>query len=607
MNSENFLLRQIQGEIRGTSFFSIKCDFLAGLQVALLTLPQAMAYALIAGLPLSAGLFAAIFSAAIAVFFSSSRYLIAGPINSIAIMIQTSVADILYTSFRDLPDSERQMMAFMIMMQLAFIVGLFQTIAAVFKLGRLTQFVSQPVVRGYMAGSMLAVIFGQMISFTGMPESFGASSLFEKGHRLLTRFDLIDMPTFLTGSFSLMSLILLKRIDKRLPAGLITIVLATSIVYFFNETIISDHLSSVVLIGETAERGSLLPKFTFPHFDFKLINQLFPISFAIALLGIVETTCTAKSMAAKTGQNISINQEILSIGLGNLFSAFTGAMPIAVSPVRSALNFASGAQTRLAGLFNVTLVAAMVSIFAFFVNLIPLATLSALILVTAIHLVNVKQTIVCLKATPQDRYVLLTTFLACLFFSLDVAFYIGVILSITSYLMKAAIPQVVEYAVHDSGELRAIRPVHQMESKPIRVIKVEGELFFGAAEVFENSLKAIAKDDRATKVIILQLKNARDIDATACLTLIDLSDSLKAAGCHLLIAGVTLSLWEVLSISSVVERIGKENLFLFEETTPHLYMQKAFERAKVLVALAEVNQRTGSSLVSSPLPSSALM
>ena len=587
MNSENFLLHEMESEIRGSSLSTIKCDFLAGLQVALLSLPQAMAYALLAGLPLSAGLFAAIFSSLVAIFFSSSRYLIAGPVNTIAIMIQTSVADILYNGFRDLQDGERQIMALLIVMQLAFLVGIFQTVAALFKLGRLTQFVSQPVVRGYMAGCMLAVMSGQLFTFAGMNIDVSDNSLFEKGRLFLTRMDLIDWPTFLTASLSLTSLILLKRLDSRLPAGLITITLATTILYFYNHTLESHELSSVALIGQSAERSSLIPEFSFPDLDFRMMNQLVPIAFAIALLGIVETTCTVKSIAARTGQRLSINQEILSIGLANLFSSFAGAMPVSVSPLRSSLNLNSGAKTRLSGIFNVIFVVALVSIFAFFVNLIPLASLSAIILVTAVHLVNLKETIICLKATPQDRFVLITTFLACLFFSLDVAFYIGVVLSITCYLRKAAAPHVLEYAVHDSGELCALRPSRQIESKPIRVIKFEGELFFGAAEVFENSLKSVAKDDSATKVIILQLKNARDIDATACLTLIELSNSLKAAGCHLLVAGITHPVWEVLSISSVVDSIGKENLFLFDEMHPHHYMKKAFERAKSLVTLCE--------------------
>jgi SulP family sulfate permease len=583
MHNEIFSFQPWRSEFQGYTRSFLKCDFFAGLQVALLTLPQAMAYALIAGLPLSAGLFAAIFSSFVALFFSSSRFLIAGPINAIAIIIQTSVADILYHNYRDLPESAMPYMALTLVVQIAFLVGLFQAIVAVFKLGNLTQFISRPVMSGYLAGSMFAVIFDQIFPFVGLTPDFDSNSLFEKGLLLFTRFDRIELSTLSVGLVSLASLALLRKIDERLPAGLITVVLAAVTVYFFNETILSDRLKGVALVGNTSEAASLLPEFGWPEFNFKLMNQLVPISFAIALFGILETSFTIKAVARRAGQRLSINQEILSLGLGNIFSSFTFAMPIAYSSVRSALNLHSGAKTRLAGLFSVLLVAALVTLFSFFVDLVPLTTFSAIIFLTAFKIINIKETLLCFKATPQDRFVLLTTFIACLFFSLDVAFYIGVILSIGTYLKKAALPHVGEYAIHDSGELRTLGPSGQLESKPIRLIKVEGELFFGAAEAFENSLKAIVERDLETKVIILQLKNARDIDATACLALSDLYDSLKLAGCHLLIAGLTYPIWEVLSISGIVEKIGKENLFIFDDMNPHHYMKKALERAKRLL------------------------
>ena len=414
MNSESFSFQLWRKEIVGYSLETLKCDFFAGLQVALLTLPQSMAYALVAGLPLSAGLFAAIFSSLLALFFSSSRFLIAGPINTIAIMIQTSVAEILYSHFRDIHEAAVPFLSLAIVVQIAFLVGLFQCLVAIFKLGKLTQFISQPVMRGYLAGTMFAVLFNQMFPFFGVASDFDSTSLYERGNELLSRLHLIDPATFMVGGLSLFLLVLIRRIDIRLPAGLITIILATSVVFFFNETLESPEFASVALVGETSERATLIPEISFPDFSFKWLNQLVPIAFAIALLGIVETTFTAKSIGVMSGQRVLINQEILSIGLGNILSSFLSAMPIAVSPVRSSLNVHYGAKTRLSGFFNVFSVLSLVTVFAFFVNLIPLATLSAIIFITALNLINIKQTVLCLRATPQDRFVLMATFFACL-------------------------------------------------------------------------------------------------------------------------------------------------------------------------------------------------
>ena len=577
MNSQNFSLKEVREELKETSFFSVKCDLFAGLQVALLSLPQALSYALIAGLPLSAGIFASVFSSAVAIFFSSSRYLIGGPVNTISIMLQTFLADMMFSQYQNATLDERQWGALMITAQISFLVALFQLLAAVLKLGKLTQFVSQPVVRGYMAGSMFAVMFAQLFIFFGLPKGYGGATLFLKAKAFFTHTHHIHWPTTLIGLFSLSLFLLLRRIDKRLPSGLITLFFSTSLLFLFNE--FSPFMKNVAIMADGIDFVSIIPSFTFPDIDFSNVNQLVPISFAIALLSLVETTTTAKMMSTQTGQPASANREILSIGMGNLVSAFVGAMPIALSPLRSTLNQVSGAKTRLSGFFSTFFIALFVTLFAFVLNYVPLTTLSAMILVTAIYLINVKETLVCLKATPQDRFVLIATFLSCIFFSLDVAFYIGVVLSITSYLRKAAEPKLQEYRVRDTGELLSMKHLPENEPKVIRVIKVEGELFFGATTVFESSLKSFAKDN-LTKVIILQLKNARDIDASTCITLLDLADSLKTAGCHFLIAGIALAEWEVLSISGVVERLGKENLF--DDLSPNHYMKKAFQRAKIL-------------------------
>lgn len=306
------------------------------------------------------------------------------------------------------------------------------------------------------------------------------------------------------------------------------------------------------------------------------------VAFAVALLSIIETTCTAKSIAATSGQGISINQEILSVGVANLIASCTGSMPVSVSNSRSQLNLASGAQTRFSAIFCAFLVATIVLYLGPFVNLIPLPALSALLFVTAFTLVNPKQLLLCIKSTSSDAFVLISTFLACVFFNLDTAFYIGVVVSISFYLKKAAMPQLMEYEIQSSGELRRLHLSEAYLQKLIRVIKVEGELFFGSADIFYTTLKTLAEDDKTTRVILLQLKNARDIDATSCLALIQLHEYLIKGGRHLVLSGMTLEMWDVMSNSGLISIIRKDNLFLFDERNGSLYMQKAIARARKL-------------------------
>jgi len=157
------------------------------------------------------------------------------------------------------------------------------------------------------------------------------------------------------------------------------------------------------------------------------------------------------------------------------------------------------------------------------------------------------------------------------------------LVSIILYLNKAAMPQVLQYIVDETGRIKSLEFCTKEELTKIRFIKVNGELFFGAADLFQTALKSIAEDDTNTRVIILQLKNARDIDATSCLALNQLYDYLKSSGRHLILSGLTLPVWEVMSGSGLVKLIGKENLFVIDELNPNHYFQRALKRANELV------------------------
>lgn len=593
LHSDDISLLSFKGELSNYSRELFKKDALAALSVSLLTIPQAMAYALLAGLPLSAGLFASIYSAMIAAIFGCSRHLITGPSNAIAILVQAATAEILFTYYRDLTGSAREMAALQILTQLALVVGIVQVLAASFKLGRLTQFVSHAVIIGYISGTALAVSVSQLFTFLGIENSSRGLSIYEQGVYLVTHVKQTHMPTAIVGGASLLFLLVLKRIDKRIPAALITLVLSAFLVhllqhYSFDNVVLEaaaeKHWQQVSTVGDTGHLQDLLPSFSLPYFDMGLLNYLLPMAFAIALMSVMETTSVAKTIAANSGQRLSINQEIFGLGLGNLLSALMGVMPISGSASRSCLNYSSGAKTRLAAVFNPIWVAVLIYSFSFLILHVPLASLSALLLVTAMHIVQPRQFFLCIKATNSDAFVLWMTLLSCIFLSLDVAFYIGVIVSITLYLKKAAIPQLVEYDVDESGGLHHLDLVKLHEHKTIRLIKVKGELFFGAADLFQTTLKTIAEDDNATRVIILQLKSARDIDATVCLALQHLHDYLKSSGRFLIVCGMTQETWDVLSDSGIVEQIGKDNLFVFDERHPQSHHIKALHRARELAA-----------------------
>jgi len=573
-------------ELLGYSFDSLSRDLMASITVALLTLPQAMAYALIAGLPLSCGLYAAIFSPLIAAMFGSSRHLIVGPTNGIAILIQIGTAEILSQNYGHLSGAAREYAAVGILAQLTLLIGIFHILAAGLKLGRLTRFVSFTVVIGYISGAALTILISQLFVFLGIVSPTGINSLFYKGFYLLGHLREIHWMTAVTGGLTLVLLLYFKRWSRQIPTALIAFGIVSLGVWGVHQVTDSSFFS-LMLVGNTGNVASLHPSLTLPLFDAQIMNELLSIAFAIALLSTLETTALAKSIASSSGQRLSTNQEILGLGLGNIVSSFVGAMPISGSASRTSLNYENGARTRMAALFGACFVGVIIFTLGSLINHVPQAALAALILITATSIVKKHQLLLCLKSTSSDAWVFWITFVSCVFFSLDVAFYIGVGISITLYLKNAAVPHLQQYKLDDKGKFLPVDNLKKDEEVPILVIKVKGELFFGAADLFQTTLKAIAGSGKGTRVIILQLKNARDIDATACLALKQLHDFLVGSGRHLICSGLTLSLWEVLSGSGLVNQIGKENLFLIDEKNPHHYMRLAQERAWKLAAVSE--------------------
>ena len=584
----------LKNEVVNYSKKDCRQDIMTGLSVALLSLPQAMTCALVAGLPLTCGIFAAIFATLIASAFGSSRFLLVGPSTSIALLIQSATSDVLFTLYRDIAVPDREILALHIMMQLAFLVGVIQLIAAAFKLGRLTQFVSHSVVVGYIAGTAVAITISQLFPFLGVPAFEGVHSLYTQAVYIVSHLHVIHWPTAIVGLTSLLMLWLIKSINKKIPAAVIMLIGVSVAVHLvglssYNAFGLLDlfeniYVEDVTLIGDVVDVDPTIPHVDMPYFNAAVINKLLPVAFAIALLSILETVTVAKSISASSGLPVSVNQEMWGIGIANFFTSLIGAIPSAGSPSRSSLLLSNGGKTRFAGIFNALWVALFMLFFSYFITRIPLAALSAILLHNVVNIVNKPQFKLCHRATSSDAFVLWVTLAACIFFSLDIAFYIGVIISITLYLKKAAAPQLVECSFDSAGHVGTLSRTEKRSKKQVRMINVRGELFFGAADLFQSTLKSVAEDDEHMRVIILRLKNARDIDATACLALQWLNQYLRNSGRQLIACSLTQQNWEVLENSGLVELMGKENIFLFDEANPHVSEQLAVKRANAWIA-----------------------
>lgn len=583
---QDITLSPLVDDIAGSNWQSLRRDLIAGFAVALLTLPQAMAYALMAGLPIACGLFAAVLATCISSLFGSSRHLVVGPTNTIAILVQAGTAELLYTHYRDVSGPMREMLSLQIVTELTVLVGLFQMFAAFSGMGRLTQFVSHSVVVGYMTGTAIALGVNQLFLFCGFDAPAGMVSVYQKVFYLLTNLHRTELVSLGVALACLPFLFYQKYSSTRLPAAGIT--LTVSALFFFvlrsyPEWFGNSPLQDVQLVGDAGLIGPIVPQWVSVPFDMTWINTLFPIALAIALLGMLEVSVIGKGIAAKSGQHLSVNQEIFGLGLGNLISGFVGAMPSSGSSSRSFLNYSSGAKTRLAGASSGIFIFLILFGFSDLLQFVPMGAFAAMLFVTALGLVDGKQFLLCLRANGPDAFVLFVTILSCMIFSVDVAFFIGIGLSITFYLNKAATPYLVENRMNDSGDMQP-SSAHSGANKEIRMISVHGELFFGAADLLHTTLKTLAAEDQKIRVLIIRLKHARDVDATACLALLQLHRYLIDSSRFLVICSITPPVWDVLCNSGVADEIGRNNLFLQNAEDSQQAVKLAWRRARSLVS-----------------------
>ncbi|MDF2550588.1 MAG: hypothetical protein K0S07_1655 [Chlamydiales bacterium] len=560
---------------------SLKNDISAALAIALMTLPQSLGCALVAKVPLSAGLFASIFGTLIASLFGRCHYLIAGPSNAVALLLSSAVAELTVGPSQSLSPQGKELFTLLLMAQITFLAGVLQVLAAFFKLGKIAHFISYPVVNGYLLGVALNVIISQLFPLLGVVQSASSPSLFAKLMALWQNFPSGQWTPFCLGGLCLALVFAFKLKAPKWPATLSAVLLTTFLYYLFAESFhVLPKVPTVQDIGQIAAWPSV---WQVPELTLSSLNQMLAPAFAIALLGLLETAAIAKSLPAKESSPFFPSHEVLSLGLSNLFLSLIAALPISGSPSRTQMNIASGGKTFLSGALSGILLLLFLLLFSSLLNLIPLAALAAILVNSALSLVRLGECRLCFKASSSDRSVLIATALACSLFTLDVAFYVGASLSIILYLKKVSSPEITKYSIKESGDSHPLYRPKEAEGAEISVVNIEGELFFGAANLFESQLMALVEGEKQLEVLILRLKNARGLDATGAVAFRQIHDLLKNQKKHLILAQVKAPLWSVLKNSGVLDHIEETKVFLDSDQLSEQVLVKALNQAKGLI------------------------
>ena len=537
-------------------------DTRAGFNVALLAFPQGMAYALIAGLPIQYGIYGSAIAAMVAPIFAKSHYITLGPTNATSVM--------LLSAFASLGIAGTQMLSLVPLLIL--MVGLFVVVGAYFKVANFVQYISRSVITGYITAAALLIIANQI------PKALGLS-LPRKGATFYDSITLIassiETVHWITVGISLVTVVLyvsLDRFFKALPNVAICLVTLSLLA-----ALTVGHGAGVAFLsGINAADWS----FQAPALSLANIQLLASPALAIALLCILEGISIGKSLAAKTGARLNANQAMFSIGMANISCAFFSGMPASGSLTRSSLSATSGGRSVLASYISGAIVFIGAFVLGPYTRFIPQCTLAVLVIAIGISLLNKHAIRIVTRSTKSDAIVFGSTFISGLLMPLDMAIYIGVGISIILFLKKVARPEMIEYAFNQEGYLAEVETPEQRSTPEVSIVHVEGELFFGAADLFRDQMRRICEDPNL-KIVVLKMRNAHNMDATAVMALEELLLYMAEKKRYLILSEVKTDLIRVLKNSGIYDTIEARNIFTDEPSNPTLSTAKALKRAKI--------------------------
>jgi len=667
------------GWFKGYRLDGFQRDAISGLTVALVLIPQSMAYAQLAGMPAYYGLYASFLPPMIAALFGSSRQLATGPVAVVSLMTSASLEPLATAG-------SEGFIAYAIL--LALMVGIFQLTLGVLRLGLVVNFLSHPVVNGFTNAAAIIIASSQLSKMFGVYVDKATHHYETIIHVCQAAIHYTHWPTLFMGALAFAIMYGLKKVNPRIPNVLVAVAVTTLLSWalgFQHDTTASiesigapevrhkieafnsatreipvlaeertgaitqleaakadddtmavldaDHtvkiltaqieflkneahlfredIRNVLFAGVPGPDGTLtfypeealpagaasdgrvwrikvgntpldpeklsmtgggavvgvvpkgLPALSMPKIDFKIMMGLFPYAAIISLLGFMEAISIAKAMAAKTGQRLDPNQELIGQGLANMLGAVGKSYPTSGSFSRSAVNLQAGAVTGLSSVFTSLAVVIVLLFFTPLLYHLPQAVLAAVIMMAVIGLVNVSGFIHAWKAQWYDGAISIITFVCTLLFAphLDKGIMVGVLLSLGVFLYKSMRPKVVSLARHEDEALRCVEEHGLRECEHIAVIRFDGPLFFANSSYLEDQITDRMQAKPNLKHIVIVANGINDMDASGEEILSLLVDRVRSAGVDLSLSGVNESVMKVLQRTYLLAKIGEDHLF----------------------------------------------
>jgi sulfate permease, SulP family len=554
---------KISEEVRNYFQHSVRYDLIAGATVAMIALPQAMAYAAIAGVNPVNGIYTAIIPTLVGALTGSSIYLITGPSNASSLVTNSVLAQ-----------ANDPLLFVELVFILAIVSGMIKLVLGLLRMGGIIRYISNSVMTGFLGAIGILITLEQFGNLLGIviPKNQGALAILIA---TIHKSPEINLRVLATSAACIAFLLILRKIDRRLPSAMLAIIFGALLV-----ALTGWHSQGVKLVSDLGLPANSRLAFHLPQAPLKNIIALLPNAGAVALFSLVEAMSIARALSLSSGKKIDPSREFIGQGLASIAGGFMQCLPSSGSPTRSAVNYNSGAKTRLAAAFSGILVWLMLVLFSAWIGKIPMAGLAAVVVVSAIGLIDLKHITMTWNTRPMSRLVMVTTIVATLLMPLQYAIYLGVILTIINHLFESSHLHLSFLVFGEHGQIIE-RPIKELsnECPKVMVINVEGDLFFGAVNELEDSFNQCRQ--AGVKVLILRVRRMRMLASTGILTLQGLLFSGRKAGMTILLSEVSPEIHSILNTSKVTQLIGEANIFgstdiLFEAT------RRAVEQAELL-------------------------
>lgn len=541
----------------------LRADMVAGLTVALVLIPQSMAYATLAGLPEVYGLYIAFVPVFVAALWGSSRQLGTGPVAVVSTMTATILTPVVITMLEP-GYTQEQFLALFIptAMFLTLLVGLFQLTLGLFRLGAIVNFLSHPVIVGFTNAAALFIGLTQVSKVFGVDMPGGASDHFMTVRiwGVIQNLDKTHVATLLMGISAFAILIGFKRYLPRAPGVLIAVVVTTLASYFMGFEQMGGKVVGTIPEG--------LPGFAMPGFSLDALSELFIGAVIISLVGFMEAISIAKAMAAKTKDHINPNQELIGQGLGNICGSFFQAYPASGSFSRSAVNLNAGARTGFSSVVTAIIVVITLLFLTPLLYHLPKATLAAVVIMAVFGLINFKAVKHIWLTNKHDGVAAIITFIATIGSApkLDHGIMIGAVLAIVLYLYRTMRPRVALLGRYKDGTLRDLEVHKDLPiDENIIAVRFDGSLYFANVSFFEDAMLTAVADHPDAKYLLVVGDAINQMDASGEEVLRHLVERLRDNQVTVVFSGLKRQILQVMRATDLNNVIGEQHIFANED------------------------------------------